>query len=220
MTKRGMVYSTTILSSAAGFLLASSIASGAADLVTKAPVAGFGPAVDGVNAKIAGLGGSSANKALYGTQASLALPLGHQFGVQFDAIAASFDSRFFGAGAGHLFWRDPSRALFGVYAGFSRWNSPVGDVDIGQAGLEGELYMGRFTLQGVVGMEAGNSVSGTVNGVIQTYDIQTRFMDQINLNYYVQDDWKLFVGHRYLGGRNALALGTEWGMALGGGRMG
>ncbi len=213
--------STTILSGAVGFLVASSIASGAADLVAKAPAASTGgPAVDGVNAKIAGLGGSFANKSLYGAQGSLALPLGRQFGVQFDGVAASFDNRFFGAGAAHLFWRDPTRALFGIYGGAARWDSRVGGVNVGQLGVEGELYMGRWTLQGVVGAEFGNSVSGTINGVVQSYDIETRFMDQINLNYYMQDDWKVFVGHRYLGGKNALALGSEWGMALGGGRMG
>src|SRR5262249_10842395 len=36
---------------------------------------------------------------------------------------------------------------------------------------------------------------------------------------YVDDNWKVFVGHRYLGGKNAAAFGTEAAISLGGGRM-
>ena len=52
-----------------------------------------------------------------------------------------------------------------------------------------------------------------------TYDIKTRFFDQVNLAYYLTDDFKAYVGHRYLGGKNALALGGEYGMPLGHGVM-
>src|SRR5262249_11716899 len=54
---------------------------------------------------------------------------------------------------------------------------------------------------------------------IDSIDVKTRFFDKVNLAYYLTDNWKGFVGHRYLGGKHALALGTEFALALGGGRM-
>src|SRR5690606_10900285 len=38
----------------------------------------------------------------------------------------------------------------------------------------------------------------------------------IDLSYYVMDNWKISVGHRYLGRRHALALGTEYMLPAGG----
>ena len=96
-----------------------------------------------------------------------------------------------------------------------------------QAAGEFEAYWGRWTLRGIVGAEFGNSAStfstttsvippaigiaGAINTAVltQSYDVKSRFMDQINLQYYVTDDWHAYLGHRYLGGKNALALGSE-----------
>lgn len=199
-----------------------SLTSGAArsaDLPVKAPAQSeCVQAVDGINGKLAGLGGSFADRGIYGALGSLSAPLGCEFGVQFDATGASFDGRFLGAGAGHLFWRDPAKALLGIYGSYTYWDQ-VGGVRIAHVGPEGELYLGRWTLQGVAGVEFGNSASATVGSFIQTYDIRTRFFDQVNLAYYLQDNFKLFAGHRYLGGKHALALGGEYGIPVGHGIM-
>ena len=189
-----------------------------ADMPVKAVPAGCVQAVDGINGKLAGLGGSFGDHGIYGALGSLSLPLGCEWGFQFDATAASFDGRFLGAAAGHLFWRDPAKALLGVYGSFAYWDQ-VGGVRIGHVGPEGELYMGRWTLQGVAGVEFGNHASGLVGSLIQTYDIRTRFFDQVNLAYYLQDDFKIYAGHRYLSGKNALALGGEYGIPAGHGIM-
>jgi hypothetical protein len=192
----------------------------AADLVAKSPLTSVAqPAVDGVNGKVSGFGGTYANKSLYGGQGALSLPLAQQYGLQLDAAAGSFDHRSFAGAGAHLFWRDPSRALIGVYSGYTRWNGPVGGVNVGQTAFEGEAYLGRWTLRALAGVEFGNTVSGTINGLIYTYDVRTRFFDHFDVGYYVQDDWKVFVGHRYTGGRNALALGTEFAAPLGRGGM-
>lgn len=74
-------------------------------------------------------------------------------------------------------------------------------------------------MRGIAGVEFGNSVSQTVGSVIQTYDLRTRFFDEVNLAYYLQDDLKVYVGYRYMYGKNALALGGEWGLPLGRGVM-
>jgi hypothetical protein len=201
----------------AGVSLASGLAR-SADMPVKAVPAGCVQAVDGINGKLAGLGGSFGDHGIYGALGSLSLPLGCEWGFQFDATAASFDGRFLGAAAGHLFWRDPARALLGVYGSFTYWDR-VGGVRIGHVGPEGELYMGRWTLQGVAGVEFGNRASGLVGSLIETYDIRTHFFDQVNLAYYLQDDFKVYVGHRYLSGKNALALGGEYGIPAGHGIM-
>src|SRR5207245_437544 len=41
-----------------------------------------------------------------------------------------------------------------------------------------------------------------------------------NLEYYLNEDWKALVGHRYLGGKHAFAVGTELAGSLGNGFMG
>ena len=114
-----------------------------------------------------------------------------------------------------------------------------GGVNLGQVAAEGEYFYGRFTLQGILGIEFGNSVSSTqgimstvapggggVPGVntfttfTQGYDIGTRFFDQINLKYYLGDNINAYVGHRYLGGKNAAAFGGEFAIPVSRGVLG
>jgi len=193
----------------------------AADLPLKAPpaVGSCVPAVDGFNGKIGAYGGSLNSDSLYGGTGSLALPLACEFGAQIDGNAASFDGRFLGTIAGHLFWRNPMKGLLGVYGSYTDWDR-AGGVRAAHLGAEGEWYFGQWTLQGVAGAEFGNSTSETIGTQIFSYDVKTRFFDQINLAYYVQDNLKLYAGHRYLYGMHAAALGGEWGFPLGHGVMG
>ena len=199
----------------------------AADLPLKAPAYGdpsiFAPAVDGVNWKVGGLGGSLADRTLGGAQGSLSVPLGNQYGAQIDGTLGSFDGSFFGNFGGHLFWRNPSQGLLGLYVNHTHWDQ-FGGVHVTQFAGEGEYYWQRWTLQGIAGVEFGNSgsvVSGTpATGLItDTIDVKTRFFDKVNVAYYLTDNWKAFVGHRYLGGKNALALGSEYALPLSGGKM-
>lgn len=196
----------------------------AADLFAKAPLSAAttplqgGPAVDGFNGKFGGFGGTFAHQSIGGVEGSFSAPLGYQYGLQIDAVAASWDSKFFGHIAGHAFWREPTRALVGIYAAHSNWDKFSG-VDVNQVGFEGEYYWQRWTVQGVAGVEFGNTATQTVGAFFESIDVKTRFFDQVNLAYYLNDDWKAFIGHRYLGGKNALALGTEYGFPIGGGRM-
>lgn len=208
----------------------------AADLpamVAKAPRYVVGPAVDGLNGKVDAFGGSMANRGIYGAKGAVTIPLQGHWGAQLDGVVGSFDHRAFGSIGGHLFWRDPSRALLGAYVSHTHWDQ-FGGVHVTQVAAEGEYYWQRWTLQGIAGVEFGNSASNTsvstaivppggggVPGVattttfIEGYDVKTRFFDQINLKYYLTDNWDAYVGHRYLGGRHALALGTEYAMPFG-----
>lgn len=198
---------------AAGLCLASAAAFGA-DMAVKAPPAsGCVQAVDGVNGKIAGFGGSLDDRTYAGIQGTLTAPLGCEYGAQLDLTGADFDGRFLGTAAGHLFWRNPALGLLGAYGDITEWDE-FGGVRAGHVGPEAEWYAGRFTLQGVAGAEFGNSVSNTIGGIIQTFDVRSRFFDEVNLAYYPTDDLQVYAGHRYLGGKNALALGSEVGFPM------
>lgn len=194
----------------------------AADLYPKYPVVmppQSQPAVDGVNWKGGGLGGTLANRSLYAGFGSYSMPLGDRYGLQLDAMSGGYDNRWFGAAAAHLFTRDPSRGLLGLYGSLTHWDT-FGGLRVGHFAGEFEAYWGRWTLQGIAGVETGNSKSETVGNLIETYDIKTRFFDKINLAYYLTDDWKAFIGHRYVGGKNALALGSEYAFRINGPTMG
>jgi len=193
-------------------------------------------AVDGLNAKIDGFAGSLANHAFYGTRASLSLPLGSSLGIQIDGAGGSLNDRGFGTIGGHLFARNPSVGLIGAYVSYTNWNE-FGGVAATLAAAEGELYRGPWTLQGIVGAEFGSATSQittltttvpaainiagaiTTTTFVQSYDVATRFFDQVNLKYYLTENWDAYVGHRYLGDKNAFAVGSELALPLGGGVM-
>jgi hypothetical protein len=223
-----LLLSSTILAGGIGATAWPNAQAQAADLMPiKAPPAAAPVyAVDGLNAKFDAFGGSIASRPVEGVRGAITAPLSGPYGFQIDLGAGSLDSRAFGNIAGHLFWRDPSRALLGLYVSHTHWDQ-LGGVHVTQVAGEGELYFGRFTLEGIAGVELGNSVASSISttttippqiGVpgltttsvfTQGFDVKTRFFDQVNLKYYVTDDWDAYVGHRYQGGLNALALGTE-----------
>jgi hypothetical protein len=231
MTTRALLLSTTVLCPIVGLLLGTSSAR-ARDVVARTPEFTL-PAVDGINGKLEALGGSYAKKSLYGVGGSLSVPLQGQFGAQVDGALGSFDSHTLGVVAGHLFWREPQKGLLGLYGDTTHWNQ-FGGVHVSRFGGEGEAYWGRWTLYGLAGVETGNnslattgsSVTVPSNGaflttVTSSTDLAnvTRFFDRINLSYYITDDWKAFVGHRYLGGKHLLALGSEYALPAGHGTM-
>ncbi len=236
--------STTILAGAVGGLVLSILSATAADLPFKAPRKITEPldppAVDGWNAKADAYGGSIASRSVGGVEGSVTGPLPGPFGIQIDGGVGNVGGHQFNQIAGHLFWRNPSQALLGIYVSNTFVNQ-FGGADVTHVGAEGELYWGRVTLQGVAGVEFGNTASSTTTttsiippvggpfsppGVITTstftegFDVKTRFFDQINLKYYFTDDASAYVGHRFLGDRNALALGAEVALPLSRGIMG
>jgi hypothetical protein len=223
-----------MLSGIVGWTFLTVWTAGAADMAvyTKAPppYPVFAPAVDAVNGKFDGFAGSVAGKSVSGVNGIVSLPLGGQYGAQFDGTIGSLDGNTFAAGAGHLFWRDPSRALLGLYVSETYWDR-YGGINVAHVAGEGEYYWGRFTLQGIAGVEFGNSASTNISTIstgpvftttttfVDAYHVKTRFFDEINLKYYFGDDLSGYVGHRYLGGLNALALGAEIARPLGHGTL-
>jgi hypothetical protein len=56
---------------------------------------------------------------------------------------------------------------------------------------------------------SGGETLVTTTTFVEGYDVKTRFFDQINVKYYINDNWAGYLGHRYQGGKHALALGSE-----------
>jgi hypothetical protein len=177
------------------------------------------PAVDGLNAKVAGFGGVAKGHGLYGAGGSLTMPLGFRYGLQIDGIAASADTEALGdvtvAGVpAHLFWRDPSAGLFGLYGHYLHGDIFSG-ADVFAGAFEGALYLGRFTIEGIAGAQGGKADLGALGDV----NFDTRFIDVAQLAYYPIDDLKISIGHSYLFGTNSLLLGAEQGLPTGHGTM-
>jgi hypothetical protein len=156
------------------------------------------PAVSGLNGKLEAFGGEFADESLAAVAGSISFPLARRYGVQIDGlVGSSGGDNIAGVGA-HLFWRDPARGLAGVYGDHVHWDG-FGGNSVSRLAAEGELYLGRVSLEGMIGAEFG--------------ELNDRVFARSNIAYYPRDDVRLFVGHRYLGGEHALALGAEWQVA-------
>lgn len=192
------------------------------------------PAVDGINAKFEAFGGLAQRlsqdpnapfftrnqwRPAVGGLGSVAFPLGHRFGLQLDGMAASVAGGFAAGVGGHAFWRDPSRALLGVYAG-ATYLSRAGGIVVGRVGPEAEIYLGRVTLLGVAGVEFGSNKAATFGypwftpaGAFLTLNqnaVKTRFFDSAAIAFYPIDDLKLSIGQRYNFGKLAAVAGAEY----------
>ena len=222
--RRGALLSGVALGVVAAFLMAADPVR-AADMVE----AGAGlPAVDGFNGKLEGFGGWGESKGFRsgsdfvgGGLGSLSLPVGHSFGFQLDGMAATRQGDFVGGAAGHLFTRDPSSHLIGLYGSGVGFDDPSRTRSY-KIGAEAEAYLGRFTLSGVAGYEhvdakkAFLGLDGSGARVFSDPKDGGSFFDQLDVSFYPTDDLKLSAGHRYVGRKHAAALGVEALMPVGG----
>lgn len=118
---------------------------------------------------------------------AVSFPLGHSFGLQIDGGLARVSGGTAGGIGAHLFWRRPETALVGVYADFQR-NGGL-DYSTWRLAAEGELYFGRFSLEGLAGAE-------TVRA--DTFR-ETYFTGEALAAFYVTDNVRIHggVGHRF-----------------------
>jgi hypothetical protein len=214
--------SSTMLSSVVGASFIAVMGAQAADSpIVKSPPPAIGPlpAVDGINYRASVFGGEFWKRGQGGVDATMAIPLAHNYGFQVDGLASSWQDRFYGEVHGHWFWRDPAVGMLGLYAAYTHL-AKFGGVDAGYLGVEFARYHGPWELKGLVGVESGNSGSAlTAPTTITSFDIDTRWFDRIDLSYYLNENFKVGIGHRYLSGLNALALRAEVAAPLGAGRM-
>lgn len=208
---------------AAGSMLSLSLAgaAAAADLGVSPLAFAPSPAVDGVNYKVEAFGGSSAHRILgprfdsawsAGLAGAVAIPVGQSFGLQVDAALASVEGDVTGAGAAHVFWRNPASALIGLYGSWSRRSAD--DSSQVRLGLEAQYYLARVTLGGVGGFERTIAAASTLTvpgfGVINLPGSQNRAFAAFDLSWYATDNFRLSGGYRYFNGRSAAAAGLEY----------
>ena len=145
------------------------------------------PAVSALNGKIAIIGGyhddDTRNEEYSGMLAgSVTVPLSHSFGFQADAAGGSVDGNAVMGVGGHLFWRDPSKALVGVIASYAREDQSGGpDLESTRVGGETEIYLGDFTVQARAGHQFGHNVDDG-------------FFGRADVSWYATDDFRLRIG--------------------------
>jgi len=170
-----------------------------------AGLAGDLPAVSGPNGKVSVEGGSFDDEGAGIALGSFALPLGHSFGAQADGAIGTIDGETMGGGGLHLFTRDPSSYLLGVYGSYHTWDS----IDIWRLAGEAEAYLGRFTLSGLAGYESVDVPSLSDGLEVLTPD-DKHFFGQFDASYYVTDDFKVSAGYRYLNEASFGSAGAEY----------
>lgn len=154
------------------------------------PAQSGGPAVSDVNTKISVFGGGVGSKVggadlsdgLGGLAASLTMPLSYSFGLQIDGAYARLGDENFGNVGAHVFWRDPTVGLFGVYQGYA-YLDEAGGIGVGRTGIEAQYFLDRVTLDGAVGAIYG--------------DVDTDVYARARLQVYPVDDLLLQGGFIY-----------------------
>ncbi len=147
-----------------------------------APRPGTLPAVSGLNGKFSlesGIESSFGKATGVGlASGSITMPLGHAFGLQFDADAATREGNADGGGTAHLFWRDPAMGLLGLIG------SVEGDATghVGSYGVEGEFFAGPVTLGTSMGyVDTAASVLGQTGGFYEAH-VQVYPAPDLSLN--------------------------------------
>jgi hypothetical protein len=167
--------------------------------------AGELPAVSGPNGKVSVEGGSFDDESAGIALGSFAMPLGNSFGLQADGALGSIDDEILGGGGLHLFTRDPSNYLLGVYGSYHTWDS----IDIWRLAGEAELYLGRFTLASLAGYESVE-VPSTLGELLVLTPDDKHFFGQFDASYYITDDFKVSAGYHYLNETSLGSAGAEY----------
>ena len=166
------------------------------EMLNPTPIYEQQPAVDGINFKasaLTGVIGGYANH-MFILSAAVPIPYFDQFGAQLDLGIGNYRSDYTSAAAGlHIFWRNPSIGLFGIYGDWGYVNPE----HAGRTGFEGSLYLDRWTIDAFIGKQYGQHVF-------------TKFVDEVDLSYYFTDNFKGSIGHRLTSRGHVANLGFEY----------
>ncbi len=170
------------------------------------------PAVSGLNGKLSAQGGIYSDEAAALALGSLSAPLTRAFGLQLDGALGTLDGDIMRGGAAHLFHRDPAKYLIGAYGSFHRWRS----IDIWRAALEAEVYLGRFAVEALIGVESVShrlQLSAPAGGPAGPITLERvddeHFFAITDVAYYLQDNIRLSIGYRYVNEESLGAAGLE-----------
>lgn len=162
------------------------------------------PAVSAFNGKIAGFGGwlddETGDTGIGGLMGSFSVPLGHRFGFEADGMVATAHSDFVGEVGAHLFWRDPSKGLLGLYGEYVTRDDP--DWETWRLGVEGHAYLGNISLEALVGYEETDLPPG--------FSDDENVFAYLDAAYYLNDNFRIAAGYRHLDGIHIGAAGLEY----------
>ena len=147
----------TFMTVSALALIAATPALAGGDFAVSEPVGG--PAVSAPNGKIAVFGGGDDDGGLIYGEGSYSMPVARAFGLQVDGLVGhvgSIDDTL-AQGAAHLFWRDPGKGLLGIYGSALSVDSS----DMFRIAGEGQLYLNRISLEGMIGWDEADTNSDT-----------------------------------------------------------
>lgn len=150
------------------------------------------PAVSAFNGKVDYLGGTLDARSAHLAEGSFALPLGHSFGFQADAVGGGARGGMVKGFGGHAFWRDPDIGLVGVTASRFGLDSVFGN----RFGAEAEAYFGPVTV--------------ALNGGLQNGKLQHAGWGNADLRYYPVDDLMLTGGWGIYHTEHTGHFGVEW----------
>jgi hypothetical protein len=154
------------------------------------------PAVDPTNLKITSAVQTANDETGWFFGGALTAPIGDRWGFQAEAAVATNDFNTVTGFAGHIFTRDPSSYLLGVFAAYA--SEDVFDLDATRLGAEAEIYLNQLTIMAKAGYQFSDAAF-----------LETGFAD-IELRWYVSDDFALSGGGAFDESTSVARLGAEW----------
>ena len=194
--RRTLLSSTSVLA----LLVAADAVAGSAALA-----ADFGgdfrpglPAVSGLNAKIGAFGATREDDAAGGALLGLAFPLWWGFGAQIDGVVGDSMAAPSTAWAATCSGAIRRAACSAPMAASVESGSGAFDIggEVGKAGLEAQLYLGRLSLEGLSAYQYGSTEGFAGKGTVA---------------YYPHDDFRIHLGVSHLQGPGLAGYaGLEW----------
>lgn len=127
---------------------------------------------------------------------ALTAPVGERWGIQVEGGVASNDFDTVTGVGGHIFTRDPSSYLLGVFAAYA--SEDTFDLDATRIGAEAEIYLNQISILAKAGYQFSDTTS-----------LEGGFGD-IELRWYVSDDFALSGGGAFDENSTIGRLGAEW----------
>jgi hypothetical protein len=166
------------------------------------------PAVSEFNTKLSLQGLSLDGKGAGIGTGGFTAPLSYSFGVQQDVEAGFVNNQAYWGTGTHLFWRDPSVGLLGLTYSYQHWSNVdlgyinnsqtpvIKDAVMHRGGVEGELYLLRFTLSGRGGYQDGT--------------VKADGYGHLKLRYYATDDLVVYASGDHFTNQNLIRGGMEY----------
>ena len=154
------------------------------------------PAVNPTNLKVtaAGVNSDAGDGWFFG--GALTAPLGNAWGFQGEAaVSGNEGDTTYGVG-GHIFTRDPSSYLLGIFAAYAAEDRL--DLNATRFGAEAEIYLNQLTILAKAGYQFSNDTA-----------LEGGFGD-IELRWYISDDFALAAGGAFVDDLETARVGAEW----------